>query len=161
MTALLSEIGKLAAYVEDECVRAEHIDLLVEPVLEAEIWDLTGAISTGRYETALQILRTLLEKQEEPVVILGAIGSQMRRILAAKRLIDAGKRQADLMKLCGMSSYPAQKTIDAAKRLSERFCAAAVKLCLEADVKMKTSYDSPSRVLELLVLELAGESRNG
>ena len=161
MTTLLAEIGKLTAFVEDDWVRAEHIDLLVEPVLEAEIWDLTGAISTGRYETALQILRTLLDKQEEPVVILGAIGSQMRRMLAAKRLTDAGKRQADLMKLCTMSSYPAQKTMDAAKRLSERFCTSAVKLCLEADVRLKTSFDSPDRVLELLVLELAGESRNG
>ena len=42
-----------------------------------------------------------------------------------------------------------------------RFCARAVELCLEADEKLKTSYDDPERVLEFLVLELAGESRNG
>lgn len=160
MTALLSEIGKLAAYVEEAAVTRYHIDLLVEPVLEAEIWDLTDAMAAGRYETALQVLRTLLQKQEEPIKILGSISSQMRRLLAAKRLLAAGKRQQELMKLCGLSSYPAQKTLDNAKRLSERFCARAVELCLESDVKLKTSYDSPERVLELLVLELAGESRN-
>lgn len=161
MTALLSEIGKLGAYVDDETVTRAHIDLLVEPVLEAEIWDLTDAMAAGRYERALQTLRTLLQKQEEPVKILGAIGVQMRRMLAAKRLMDGGKRQQDLMKLCGMGSYPAQKTMDNARRLSERFCARSVELCLEADEKLKTSYDAPQRVLELLVLELAGESRNG
>ena len=96
-------------------------------------------------------------KQPETVALLRA-AAQKRGLIV---LTDAGKRQADLMKLCAMSSYPAQKTMDAAKRLSERFCATAVKLCLEADVKLKTSFDSPDRVLELLVLELAGESRNG
>ena len=160
MTALLGELGKLAAYVEDETVTRAHIDLLVEPVLEAEVWDLTDAIAAGRYERALQALRTLLQKQEEPVRILGAIGGQMRRILAAKRLMAAGKKQQDLMKLCGLGGYPAQKTMDNAKRLSEGFCAKAVELCLEADLRLKTSYDEPERVLELLVLELAGESRN-
>lgn len=161
MTALLGELGKLSAYVEDETVNRSHIDLLVEPVLEAEVWDLTDAVAAGRYEKALQALRTLLQKQEEPVRILGAIGGQMRRILAAKRLMDAGKRQQDLMKLCGIGGYPAQKTMDNAKRLSERFCARAAELCLEADLRLKSSYDEPERVLELLVLELAGESRNG
>jgi len=160
MTALLGELDKLAAYVEDETVTRAHIDLLVEPVLEAEVWDLTDAIAAGRYERALQTLRTLLQKQEEPVRILGAISGQMRRILAAKRLMAAGKKQQDLMKLCGLGGYPAQKTMDNAKRLSEGFCAKAVELCLEADLRLKTSYDEPERVLELLVLELAGESRN-
>ena len=77
------------------------------------------------------------------------------------RLMDAGKRQQDLMKLYGISGFPAQKAMETARRLPERFCARAVELCLEADEKLKTSYDTPDRVLEMLVLELAGESRNG
>jgi len=160
MTSLLGEIEKLGAYVEEDTVTRAHIDLLVEPVLEAEIWTLTDAVAAGRYETALQTLRTLLQKQEDPLKILGALGSQFRRTLAAKRLLAAGKRQQDLMKLCGISGFPAQKTMDNARRLSEGFCSRAVELCLEADQKMKSSYDDPERVLEFLVLELAGESRN-
>ncbi|MBR6376142.1 MAG: DNA polymerase III subunit delta [Oscillospiraceae bacterium] len=160
MTSLLGEIEKLGAYVEEDTVTRAHIDLLVEPVLEAEIWTLTDAVAAGRYETALQTLRTLLQKQEEPLKILGALGSQFRRTLAAKRLLAAGKRQQDLMKLCGISGFPAQKTMDNARRLPEAFCYRAVELCLEADQQMKSSYDDPERVLEFLVLELAGESRN-
>lgn len=161
MTALLGEIGKLAAYVSGESVTRDHIDLLVEPVLEADVFSITSAIAQGRYESALQTLRTVLQKQEEPVRILGAMGGQFRRLLAAKRLLEGGKQQGELMKLCGMSSYPAQKTMETAKRLSERFCGRAVELCLEADERLKSSYDDPERVLEFLVLELAGESRNG
>ncbi len=161
MTTMASEIGKLASFAPEDSITKEQIDELVEPVLEAEAFDLSDAVASGKYDTAVRKLQTLLQKQEEPVKILGAIGSQMRRILAAKRLLSAGKTEYDLMSLCQISSYPAQKTMEFARRLSDRFCARAVVLCLEADEQMKTSFDEPERVLELLVLNLAQEARNG
>ena len=33
-------------------------------------------------------------------------------------------------------------------------------LCCEADRQMKTSYDDPARILELLILQLAEEARH-
>ncbi len=161
MTTLLSEIDKLSAYVQGPMVSQADIDLLVEPVLEAAAYTLTDAVAAGRYDAALQCLNTLLQMQEEPLMILGSLGSQMRRILTAKRLISNGKGQQELMKLCGTTSYPAQKAVEYARRLPESFCARAVELCLEADRQMKTSFDEPARILELLVLELAGASKNG
>ena len=161
MTALLSEIEKLSAYVREPVIDRGSIDLLVEPVLEAAAFDLADAIAAGRNEKALRCLRDLLQLQTEPVVILGAIGGQMRRILTAKRLLAAGKGQRELMQLCGISSYPAQKAAEFASRLSDAFCSRAVLLCLEADSQLKTSLDEPERILELLVLQLAEEARHG
>ena len=37
----------------------------------------------------------------------------------------------------------------------------AAELVLETDYKIKTSYDEPERLLELLLLQLAQEGRNG
>lgn len=156
MTALLSEIGKLSAYVQPETVTRADIDLLVEPVLEAVIFDLTDAVAAGRTDRALLSLDVLLRKQEEPISVLASVGAQMRRILTAKRLLGGGKGQQELMKLCGLSSYPAQKAMEFARRLPEAACARAVELCLEADAQMKTSYDDPARILELLVIRLTG-----
>ena len=51
-------------------------------------------------------------------------------------------------------------TMDFARQLSQSFIDRAVLLCLETDEKLKTSYDEPERLLELLVLELAQEARN-
>lgn len=160
MVSLLAEIEKLSAYGTSDTVTRQEIDLLVEPVLEAMTFDLSDAIAAGRYELAMEKLQILLQKQEEPVLILGAISSQMRRILTARRLSAAGKNQQDLMRLCGIGPYPAQKTMEYARRVSDRFCAEAVNLCLEADRQMKTSYDEPERILELLVIRLAGEARH-
>lgn len=161
MTTLLSEIDKLGAFVQGTVVSQADIDLLVEPVLEAATYTLTDAIASERYDAALQCLNTLLQMQEEPLMILGSVGSQMRRILTAKRLLTNGKGQPELMKLCGINSYPAQKAVEYARRLPESFCAKAVELCLEADRQLKTSFDEPERILELLVLKLAGASKHG
>lgn len=161
MTTLLSEIEKLGAFVQGPVVSQADIDLLVEPVLEAATYTLTDAIASERYDAALQCLNTLLQMQEEPLMILGTVGSQMRRILTAKRLLTNGKGQQELMKLCGINSYPAQKAMDFARRLPESFCEKAVELCLEADRQMKTSFDEPKRIMELLVLKLAGASKHG
>ena len=91
MTTLSAEIEKLGAYETEPAVSRRSIELLVEPVLEAAVFDLSDAVAAGRYETALQILHILLRRQEEPVVILATIGSQLRRIVEANRLRAAGK----------------------------------------------------------------------
>lgn len=155
MTNLLSEIGKLSAYVQTEVVTREDIDLLVEPTPEAVIFDLTDAVAAGKTDRALCALDALLRKQEEPLSVLASVGAQMRRILTAKRLTDAGKGQQELMKLCGVSAYPAQKAMEFARRLPESACTRGVELCLEADAQMKTSYDDPERILELLTIRLS------
>lgn len=158
MTTLSAEIEKLGAYETEPVVSRRSIELLVEPVLEAAVFDLSDAIAAGRYETALQILHILLRRQEEPIMILATIGSQLRRIVEANRLRAAGKGKNDLMKLCSVSAYPAQKAMEFSRRLSPEFPEKAVTLCLEADRRMKTSFDDPKRVLELLVLQLAEEA---
>ena len=93
-------------------------------------------------------------------MILGAVGSHFRRLGVARTLQDNGKTYSDLMRLCGMSDYAAKKTMDMARRFSPRFCAFAAQLILETDNALKTSYDDPQRLLEVLILRLAQEARN-
>ena len=49
--------------------------------------------------------------QEDCSLILGAIGSQMRRLHYAKTIMACGKGQDTLMELTGLKSYPAGLTI--------------------------------------------------
>ena len=133
----------------------------MEPVLDAVVFELTDAIAAGRYDRALQTLRVLLQMQQEPIPILGAVGSQLRRASAARILASAGRGPDALMRMYGLSSYPAQKAFDFARRVPERFFDAALSLCAETDWQMKTSFDTPEALLELLVLRLAQEAKNG
>ena len=161
MTALAGEIDKICAYSGATEIKKTDIDAVTEPVLDAVVFQMTDMLSAGRYDQALQKLQQLLKMQQEPLAILGAVGSHFRRIGAARTLLDHGKTAYDLQKLCGIPDYPARKTMDTARRFSPAFCKRAAELVLETDYRMKTSFDDPERLLEMLLLTLSQEARNG
>ena len=99
--------------------------------------------------------------QQEPIAILGAIGGHFRRIGAARTLLDYGKTAYDLQKMYAIQDFAARKVMDAARRFSPAFCKKASQLILETDYRMKTSFDDSERLLEMLILQLAQEARNG
>ena len=160
MTTLAGEIGKISAYSGIEEIKKSDIDAVTEPVLDAVIYQMTDALGQGEYGAAIVKLQQLLKMQQEPLVILGAIGSHFRRLATARILLDNGKNATELMQLCGMKDYPARKTMSAASRFSAAFYAKAAQMVLESDRQMKTSYDDPQRILELLIMGLAQEVRN-
>lgn len=159
MTALSSEIKKICAYSGAENICKADIDAVTEPVLDAVSYQMTDAMSQGNYAEALKKLHQLLKMQEDPLLILGSIGGHFRKIGTARTLLDHGKNASELMKLYAMADYQARKTMEAARRFSPEFCKAASQLVLETDRRIKTSFDEPQRLLEILILQLAQEAR--
>ena len=161
MTALSGEISKIAAYsAADEIVKSD-IDAVVEPVLDAIVFQMTDLLGQGQYGPALLKLRQLLKMQQEPLGILGAIGMHFRRIAVARTLLDNGKSAGELCNVCGIKDYAARKTMAAAGKFSAGFCRFAAERIMETDYQMKTSYDDTQRLLEVLILRLAQEAKNG
>ena len=161
MTALAGEIAKIASYSgADEIVKAD-IDAVTEPVMDAVVFQMTDLLGEGKYGQALLKLQTLLKMQEEPLYILGAIGGHFRRISTARVLLDSGRNASELMRLYRIPDFAARKTMEAARRFRPEFCAKAAQLVVETDYKMKTSFDDPERLLELLILQLSQEARHG
>ena len=161
MTALSGEIDKIAAYSGAERICKADIDAVTEPVLDAVVFQMTDLLSQGQYDKALLKLQTLLKMQQEPIAILGAVGNHFRRLAAARVLLDCGKSAGELQSLCGLPPFAARKNMDAARRFSPAFFKRASELVLDTDYKMKTSFDDNERLLELLILQLSQEARNG
>lgn len=160
MTSLSGEISKISAYSGAVEIKKSDIDAVTEPVLDAVVFQMTDLLGQGEYGGALVKLQQLLKMQQEPIVILGAIGGHFRRLSTARTLLDNGKNASDLMRLCGLADYPARKTMSAASRFSAVFYGKAAELVLESDRQLKTSYDDPKRILEVLIMGLAREVRN-
>ena len=99
MTALSGEIAKIAAYSGADDIRKSDIDAVTEPVLDTVVFQMTDFLSQSEYGPALLKLQQLLKMQQEPLSILGAIGSHFRRLAAARILMDNGKGSAELMRL--------------------------------------------------------------
>ena len=161
MTSLSGEIHKISSYSGADEIRKSDIDAVTEPVLDAVVYQMTDAISQGDYGLALQKLQQLLKMQQEPLGILGAIGGHFRRISTARTLQENGRNATELAKLYGIQDYPARKSMEAARKFSPQLCKIAAELVLETDRKIKTSFDDPERLLELLILQLAQEARRG
>ena len=161
MTALSGEIDKICAYSGADEICRSDIDAVTEPVLDAVVFQMTDLLSEGRYTAALEKLHTLLKMQQEPLGILGAIGTHFRRISTARVLLDNGRNAAELQKIYGMFDFAARKTMEAARRYRPEFCERAAQLVMETDYRMKTSFDDQDRLLEVLILQLSQEARNG
>ena len=161
MTSLSGEIRKIVSYSGADEIKKSDIDAVTEPVLDAVVFQMTDLLSEGRYGQALEKLQQLLKMQQEPLAILGGIGGHFRRISAARTLLDHGRNASDLAKLYGIQDYPARKSMEAARKFRPEFCAKAAELVLETDRKIKTSFDDPARLVELLILQLAQEARRG
>lgn len=159
MTGLVPEIEKIAAYAKGGAVTQADVDAVADPVLSAEVFKLSDAVLQGRYDQAASILGDLLKMQTEPIMILAALGSQLRRIWTARLALDNGRDRYWLMELWGMKSdYPAKLLLNAARRTTPEWCAQAVRRCQVLDRRMKSErgVDSAGE-LKLLLVQLAAE----
>ena len=139
MTGLVPEITKIGTYAKGKTITQKDIDAVADPVLSAEVFKLSDAVLQGNYDEAARILGDLLKMQTEPIMILAALGSQLRRIYTARMAIDSGKDKYWLMELWEMKSdYPAKLLMAAAKRTTADWCADAVKMCQVLDRRMKS-----------------------
>ena len=161
MTALSGEIRKIVAYSGAETICKADIDAVTEPVLDAVVFQMTDLMGDGQFGRALEKLRQLFRMQQEPLAILGAVGTHFRRLSAAKILQNNGRGAEELMKLYSMWDSAARDTIRASRRFSDAFLDKAVTLVMETDRMIKTSVDDPERLLEILILTLAQEAKDG
>lgn len=101
-----------------------------------------------------------MKMQTEPIVILAALGSQLRRIYTARMAIDGGHDKYWLMELWDMKSdYPAKLQLAAARRTTAQWCAEAVRMCQTLDRRMKSEKGiDAAGELKLLLVRL-GEAR--
>lgn len=160
MTRLDGEIQKICAFSGAETVVRADIDAVVEPTLDAVVFQLTDALAQRNFSTALARLHMLLKMQTEVIPIVAAVGAQMRRLNAAKILQAEGKGAQELAAVCGVASYAAGKIMILSRYFSEHFCRKAMLLCCRTDYQIKTSYDTPERLAETLILALAEEARH-
>ena len=67
------------------------MDTVVEPTLTAATFDISNALADGAYERALLKLQDLLALQEDPILLLGTVAAQMRRLLYGRILYENGE----------------------------------------------------------------------
>ena len=160
--ALASELDKLTLYAGDAQIDDTIVASLAPHNPEAEIWDLTDAILTGRPGPALRALAALRARGDDYFWLIRIIETQMTRIVIAREMAAAGA-DADAVRsrFHFRHPYPAQKLLEHARRYSPQAAAAAVHRVRDADAAVHRYWlDLPGGLpqdvaLELLVVDLA------
>jgi DNA polymerase-3 subunit delta len=169
LRGLQQELEKLLLFVgERPAIRAADVEAIMADRGEGWIFDLTRAIGARDACTALAQLSRLLGQGEHPLKILGTIAGEIRRLLAARQLLDT--ELARLWKH-GMSYQQFQQNVlnngtplltrnpyadymcfQRAERFSVTDLSAYMEGIFEADLRLKSSGSQPRLVMEKLIL---------
>jgi DNA polymerase-3 subunit delta len=155
MTNLITEIEKIAAGAEGKVITSKDIDLMASRTLEAGVFDLTDCLSEGDLNKALLVLRDLIDMKNPAVAISAAVAKHFRRLYGAKLGCDAGISVQEMTKMLEYKSdYPTRKAMATSGRFSLRKLRRAQKLCLEADIALKSNNADEKRIIGLLLMRI-------
>lgn len=103
---------------------------------DERIFALTDALGERRLPVAMTALRRLLDQGDEPLMILGALTSHVRRLLQARRHVDRGPKA--VAEALGMPAWRAEKVHRQARSFKEEELVRAMSALAETDVELKS-----------------------
>jgi len=154
MHNLQQEIEKIAAYAKGPAVTRTDIDAVATPQLSAVVFHIADAIGEKKFDEAAATLGELYRMQVKPYEIIGAFGTQMRKLYSARLALEQGRDASYVGKLWGMK-FPASRLMGSARRFSLAWCRRAVIRCAQTDLSMKSTGQEAGELMTALLLELA------
>jgi DNA polymerase-3 subunit delta len=182
MRELVSEMEKLLLYVGARpAVRAEDVLEVFSHSREANIFDLTNAVSSRETSKALLALRSLLTQREPAPLILNVLAGEIRNLIIARSALDRwldGKLDPALpfdtfrfrvlprlkeprdgddgsaAKLLDMNPFRAFNLLKGASRFPLEILLRGLEAIHETDLALKTSGHPEALLLEQLLIKL-------
>ncbi len=156
MTSLQSEVNKIANYASEQKITIGDITAVAEPVLEAQVFDITNAIGNRSFDKALSALSDLYAMKVKPQQIMGFLCKHLRQMYSARLVLEAHKSTQKLMELWNLkTSWQADKLMRCARNTPLKWCRSAVQLAAETDLAMKSSGRDAEELLTEMMLRLA------
>jgi DNA polymerase III delta subunit len=176
LRGLGQELEKLFLYAGERTVlRAQDVESISTDHGEAWVFELTRAIADRNPHAAFSHLARLLASGEPPLKLLGALAGEARRLLAARQLLDGelrgrwrrGMSYAQFQQVLAhgtvpqltRSSYGDYMCLLRVERLSLSELRRYMGAIHDADLRLKSSGNSPRSVLERLILGMCSGER--
>lgn len=101
-----NELDKLMLYkMEDKNITNKDIDDLVIPNIEEDIFSLTDSVITNNVDKSITLYNKFMEKNYEPIYIIGLLGNQFTLLYQVKKLYDMGKNNNEIASILGVHPY--------------------------------------------------------
>ena len=157
-----NELDKLTAYFSTSLgtgskqLTAENIELLVNPQIQANVFDLIDNIARKNLSAAIKELYKMLNTGQHELYILTMISWQYRNLLIIKDLALRTKISNSwaLAKKAGISPYVVQKCLSILPRYKFEELKKIYAEISDYDFKIKTGKIKPRPAIELLIFRL-------
>ena len=172
--AFNQELEKLLLYVGKEAsIRAKDVEEIFLDQGEGWVFDLTKALAARDSVGALSHLARLLSQGHHPLALLGPIGGEVRRLLAARQLMEGELRERwragmnypqfqqslvhDGVAPLPGNPYFVYMSFKGAENFTLKGLARYLDLLYQTDIRLKSSGHSPRIAMERLILEMCVE----
>lgn len=176
LRTLQQELDKLLLYAaERPAIRPQDVEAVVADHGEGWIFDLTRAIGDRDALGALGQLSRLMGQGEHPLKILGTIAGEVRRLLAARQLLDGDLRPhwkhgisyQQFQQIAAKqgttaltrSPYADYMCFQRAERFAMPELVVHMESLFDADLRLKSSGGQPRLVMEKLILGMCLAAR--
>ena len=153
---LFMELDKLASGAGDTgIITLPLVEELIGRSRELANWELTDHLLAGNRKQALETLHRLLEDEVEPLMLLGLIGSNYRKLALGKQILMQ-RGESQVFKYVFIQPFKQRSYLDTLRRADAAKLAHSIQLIANVDLAIKTSQATPRLQMEMLVCELAG-----
>ncbi len=152
---LENEIQKLVDFKKSEMISEKDVELLVRSKIDSNIFETIEAMSGGNKKTALKLLRSQLEKGEDPIYVLSMYVYQFRNLLKVGEFYWQGeKSQYEISKSAKLHPFVVKKTLEQLRNFTREKLLRIYKKLQELDLKAKTGKIDVNLALDKFVVEL-------
>jgi DNA polymerase-3 subunit delta len=152
-----NEIEKLSLYVgkKSKEIREDDLEKVGGYTKEINIYALSSDIESKNLKRAIFVLEKLFSDGEEPVMILSAISSSVRKMLNAKSMLEEQNlSSSEVAASLRIHSFYSGAFFSNLKKHNTKTLKAALKSILEADTAIKTGSNDAISALEKAVLSI-------
>ncbi|MDQ4125512.1 MAG: DNA polymerase III subunit delta [Actinomycetota bacterium] len=137
---------------EGATVGAAEVRNAFPRLADERVYAFQDAVGERRLPIAMTALRRLLEQGDEPLMVFGALSSQIRRMLRARRSADvSAKAVGDAL---GLPSWRAERLQRQCRSYREEELVDALGVLAATDVEMKGGDLPPEAALERAVVQI-------
>lgn len=155
---LTIEIEKLAvAALPDKLITFELVESLVPDSRELSNFDLTDHLLANNKTRALQVLKKTLDDGAEPLMLLGLLAYNFRRLLLSKELMRQGVERKEVARVMKLHWSKQEDFLATARRGDAGKMARVMERLAETDRAIKNSVGGANGArlhIEMLVCEL-------
>jgi DNA polymerase-3 subunit delta len=152
MNVYKNEAEKLVNLAKDKDITKKHIELLMPPKNDDDIFDLVDFISQKRPEKAIDALNELINRGENIIAVLAMIERQFKLLYGVKVGMNQRKNKDIISKELKLHPFICEKLMGQSRKFSMEQIIKCLELSLKSEKTLKSSSLDKKLEMEMLII---------